>query len=88
MVNHISSPHYLTFFEEDDQAFSYPRNLALHVEVHTFCSRVCRVLIENGVGLNIILFNMIQKLGMSKFSIDPRRKITIKAYDEVERPSN
>lgn len=24
---------------------------------------------------------------MSKFSIDPKLKITIKAYDEVERPS-
>ena len=54
-----------------------PTKLSLYVEV----------LIENGAALNIISINMIQQLGMSEFSIDPRRKITIKAYDEVEQPS-
>ena len=84
MVNHISSPHYLTFSEEDDRALSHPHNLALHVEVQIFCTRIHRVLIDNGAGLNIISFNVIQQLGMSEFSIDPKCKITIKAYDEVE----
>ena len=60
MVNHISSPHYLTFSEEDDQALSHPHNLALHIEVQIFHTRVRWVLIDNGVGLNIISFNVIQ----------------------------
>ena len=87
MVNHISSSHYLTFSEEDDRALSHPHNLALHVKVQIFHTHVHWVLIDNGVGLNIISFNVIQQLGMLEFSIDPKRKITIKAYDEVERPS-
>lgn len=87
MVNHISSPHYLTFFEEDDRALSHPHNLSLHVEVQIFYTHVRRVLIDNGAGLNIISFNVIQQLGMSEFGIDPKCKITIKAYDDVERPS-
>ena len=87
MVNHISSPHYLTFSEEDDRALNHPHNLALHVKVQIFRTLVHRVLIDNGVGLNIISFNVIQQLGMPKFSIEPKCKITIKAYDEVERPS-
>ena len=60
MVNHISSPHYLTFSEEDDRALSHPHNLSLHVEVQIFHTRVRRVLIDNGAGLNIISFNVIQ----------------------------
>ena len=62
MVNHICSPHYLTFFEEDDQALSHPHNLALHVEVQIFHTCICWVLIDNGAGLNIILFNVINKI--------------------------
>ena len=65
MVNHISSPHPLAFFEEDDKAPSHPHNLALHIEVQIFCTCVGRVLIDNGVGLNIISFHVIQQLGMS-----------------------
>ena len=60
MVNHISSPHYLTFSEEDDRALSHPHNLTLHVKVQIFRTRVRLVLIDNGAGLNIISFNVIQ----------------------------
>ena len=87
MLNHISSPHHLTFSKEDDQAPIHPHNLALHIEVQIFRTRVHQVLVENGVGLNIISFNVIQQLGMFEFSINPRCKITIKSYGEVKRPS-
>lgn len=40
MVNHISSPHYLIFFEEYERALSYPHNLALHVKVQIFHTHV------------------------------------------------
>lgn len=45
------------------------------------------MLIDNGVGLNICSFNVIKQLGLSEFTIDSRKKITIKAYDEVVRSS-
>ena len=87
MVNHISSPHHLTFSKEDDQAPSHPHNLALHIEVQIFRTHFQQVLIDNGAGLSIISFHVIQQVGMLEFAIDPRCKITIKAYDEVERSS-
>ena len=87
MVNLISSSHHLAFFEEDDRAPSHRHNLTLHIEVQIFHTHVRRVLIDNGARLNIISFHVIQQLGMSKFSIDPRHKITIKAYDKFERSS-
>ena len=87
MVNHISSPHYLYFSPEDDQSLSHPHNLALHIEVQVYHTRVRRVLINNGAGLNIVTYHVVQQLGFSEFAIDPRWKITIKAYDEVERSS-
>ena len=40
MVNHISSPHHLTFSKEDDRAPSHPHNLSLHVEVQIFRTHV------------------------------------------------
>ena len=36
MANHISAPHYLSFFEEDDKSLSHPHNLALHIEVQVY----------------------------------------------------
>ena len=60
MVNHISSPHYLTFSEEDDRALSHPHNLTLHIKVQIFHARICRILIDDGVGLNTISFNVIK----------------------------
>ena len=44
-------------------------------------------MIDNGARLNIVSFHVVQQLGLSEFSIDTRRKITIKAYDKVERSS-
>jgi len=40
------------------------------------------------VSLNICALNLILALGFSKNAIDPKKKITIKAYDEGERTSN
>lgn len=36
MVNHISSPNYLTFSEEDENSLSHPYNLSLHIKVQFF----------------------------------------------------
>ena len=33
MVGHLTSPHYLSFSEEDDHSLSHPHNNPLHIEV-------------------------------------------------------
>lgn len=45
------------------------------------------MLIDGGAGLNICTLKLICALGFSEESIDPRKKITIKAYDDEERSS-
>lgn len=44
-------------------------------------------MIDGGVGLNICTLKLIRALGFSEESIDPHKKITIKAYDDEERSS-
>ena len=84
MVSHISTPHYLSFFEEDDKSLSHLHNLALYIKVQIYHTWVHRVLIENCAELNIVSFHVVQQPRLSEFTIDPRHKIAIKAYDEVE----
>jgi hypothetical protein len=87
MVGHLTSRYLMTFSEEDDNSLSHPHNQPLHLEVMINQTRVHRVLIDNGAGLNIVSTALLRQLDYSKDSIDPQRKITIKAYDEVERKS-
>ena len=87
MVNHIASPHYLSFSKEDDKYLSHPHNISLHIEVMIYITHVKCISIDGGVGLNICSLSLLQTLGYSEQVIDTRRKITIKAYDEVERSS-
>ena len=77
----------MSFSKEDDNSLSHPHNQPLHIEVMIHQKRVCRVLIDNGAGLNIVFAALLRQLDYSKESIDPHHKITIKAYDEVERKS-
>ena len=83
----MSSPHYLTFSEEDEKSLSHPHNLALHIEIKIYQSWVKHALIDNGTRLKIFSFDLVKKLGLSEFTIDPRRNITIKAHDKVESSS-
>ena len=87
MVGHLTLPSYLSFSEEDDTSLSHPHNQPLHIEVMIHQKRVRRVLIDNGVGLNIVSAALLRQLDYDAESIDPHRRITIKAYDEVERKS-
>ena len=74
----------MSFFKEDDNFLSHLHNQPLHIEVmiHQKCIR--RVLIDNGVGLNIVSVALLRQLDYFEESIDPCHRITIKAYDEVE----
>ena len=87
MVNHIASPRYLTFSEEDDKSVSHMHNLSLHIEVMIHRTYVKHVLIDGGARLNICSLSLLKTLGYFEQVIDSRRKITIKAYDEAERIS-
>ena len=75
MVNHISSPHYLTFFEEDKKSLSHLHNLTLFIDIQIFWTQVYWVLIDNGTMLKIVSFYVVQQPGMSEFSIDPRSQL-------------
>lgn len=87
MVGHLTSPHYLTFSEEDDNSLNHPHNQPLHIEAMIHKHRVKHVLIHGGTGLNICTYNPLAQLGFSENVIDSAKKITIKAYDEEERTS-
>ena len=87
MVGHLTSPSYLSFFEEDDTSLSHPHNQPLHIEVMIHQKWIPQVLIDNRAGLNIVSATLLRQLDYDAKSIDPRQRITIKAYDEVERKS-
>ena len=84
MVGHLTSPHYLSFSEEDDHSLSHPHNNPLHIEVMIGQKPVRYVLIDNGAGLNICFASFLSQLGYGDDCIDARKKITIKAYNEEE----
>ena len=44
-------------------------------------------MVDGEAGLNICTFNLVKALGYTKDVVDPRKKITIKAYDDEERSS-
>lgn len=85
MVAHMTGPHNLTFSEHENTSLSHLHNTPLHIEVIVYKHRVKKVLIDGGVGLNICTLKLIHTLGFSEESIDPHKKITIKAYDDEER---
>lgn len=84
MVGHLIAPHCLSFSKNDDTSLQHPHNDPLHVEVTINKTRVKRVLIDGEVGLNIYALSLIKALGYSENAVDPKKKITIKAYDEEE----
>lgn len=86
MVNHISTPHYPKNLEEDDKARSHPHNHVLHIEVKSHRTWVRRVLIDNGAGLNIVSFNVVQQLDLSEFSIGPNVRLQSKLMMKLNAP--
>jgi ankyrin repeat protein len=59
MVGHLTSPHYLSFSEEDDFSLSHPHNQPLHIEVLIGRMQVCHILIDNGASLNISFASLL-----------------------------
>lgn len=68
-------------------SLNHPQNLPLHIEVLIHKHRVKRVLVDGGAGLNICTLSLVKALGFFEEAIDPKKKITIKAYDDEERAS-
>lgn len=84
MVGHLIAPHCLSFFENDDTPLQHPHIAPFHVEVNINKTFVKHILIDGGAGLNICALSLIKDLGYSENAVDPKKKITIKAYDEAE----
>jgi hypothetical protein len=61
---------------------THPHNSSLYLEVMIHKHQIRHVLIDGGFGLNICTLKLVHALGLLDDSIDPRRKITIKAYDD------
>lgn len=72
MVSHLTSPHYLTFLEEDEKSVSHLHNQLLQIEVVIHKHKVKCILIDGGASLNICTFNLVKALGFSEHAIDPR----------------
>lgn len=87
MVGHLIALHCLSFSEYDDISHSHPHNFTLHIEVQIQKHRFKRVLIDGGGGLNICIMKLVQALGFYEYAIDFKKRITIKSYDDEERPS-
>ena len=64
-----------------------PQNSPLNFDVFIHRNRVKRALVDGGASLNIFTLNLVKVLGYAEDVIDPRKKITIKAYDDKERSS-
>ena len=65
----------------------HPQNSLLHIEVFIHKNRVKRALVDGGVGLKIYTLNLVWALGYVEDVVDPKKKITIKYYDDEERSS-
>ena len=84
MVSNLISPHCVSFSTQDDMSVIQPQNSPLHIEVFIHRNRVKRALVDGGAGLNICTLSLVKALGYTKDVVDPRKKITIKAYDDEE----
>ena len=87
MVNNLVAPYCVSFSSQDDMFVIQPQNFSLHVEVFIHRNRVKRALVDSGAGLNTCTLNLVKSLGYIEGDVDPRKKITIKAYDNKERSS-
>lgn len=86
MVGHLIAPHCLSFLENDDISLTHPHNATIYIEVIIHQIWIKR-LIDGGAGLNICTLKLARALGFLENEIDPKKNITIKSYDDEERPS-
>lgn len=84
IVGHLTSPYYMSFFEEDDNSLSHLHNQPLHIEFMIHQKSVHCVIIDNGTGLNIVSAALLRQLDYFEESINSSPKIIIKAYEKVE----
>lgn len=87
MVNNLVAPHCVSFSAQDDMYVFQPQNSPLHIEVFIHRNWVKRALVNCGASINICTLSLVKALRYKKDVVDPRKKITIKAYDDEERSS-
>lgn len=84
MVGHLSSPHHLTFTEHGDTSPRQLHNTPFRIKDFVHKHWIKQVLVDGRVGLKICTLKCVLALGFSKGVVYSKRKITIKAYDDVE----
>ena len=87
MVNNLITPYCMSFSAQDDMYIFHPQNSPLHIKVFIHRNRVKRALVDEGAGLNICTLSLVKALRYTEDAVDPKKKITIKAYDDEERSS-
>lgn len=87
MVNNLVAPHCVSLLAHDDISIIQAQNSCLHIKDFIHRNKVKRALVDGGAGLKIFTLNLVKSLGYMKDVVDPRKKITIKAYDDEERSS-
>ena len=87
MVGYLTTPHHVTFSNQDYSSPKTNHNDALHIETFVHKHKVRRILVDGGVGLNICSLKLVKALGFSDACVDPTKSIVIKAYDDEERSS-
>lgn len=86
-IGHLVVSQNVAFSDNDISPDKLPHNDPLHLEVFVNNCKIRRVLIDGGVGLNICTLRVVIGLGYTENDIDASKRITIKAYDDAERPS-
>lgn len=85
MVGYLTTSHNLLFSQDNDVSLSHPHKNPLHIKFLIHKHKAKYLLIDGGVDLNICTLKIIRALGFLENAIDPKKKITIKAYDDEER---
>lgn len=75
-------------FTSNDAPINEDHNKPLHIEALIHKHKVKCILIDGRSGLNLCTYKLIKQLGLSEDLVDTSGRITIKAYDDVERVSN
>jgi len=84
IINNITANNFLTFVEEEIPVKGRGHNRALHVSVTCMDHVVAKVLVDNGLSLNVITKSTLSKLPFNASHLRPSSMI-VQAFDGTRR---
>lgn len=82
MVRYLTTPHLITFLDQDYSILKPSHNDKLHIEFFIHKHKVRWVLVYGRARLNICSLKLVKALGFSDAHVDATMSIVIKAYDD------